>query len=56
MLLMVEKCNRRGISHAIHEYARANNKLMKDCGKNKEPSYLKYLYVNNLYGWGMDQK
>ena len=29
---------------------------MKDCYKNKESSYLKYLGVNNLYGWTMLQK
>ena len=29
---------------------------MKDYGKNKECSYLKYWYVNNLYGCTMLQK
>ena len=29
MLLMVEKGIRRGICHAIHQYAAANNKYMK---------------------------
>ena len=35
MLLMIEKCIRGGICHAIHQYAKANNKHMKDCDKNK---------------------
>ena len=30
---MVEKGVRRGICHAIHRYAKANNKYMKDYKK-----------------------
>ena len=56
MLLMVEKWIRSGICHAIHRYAKANNKYIKDYDKNKEPSYLSYWDVNNLYGWAMSQK
>ena len=48
MLLMVEKGIRGGIYHAIHRYAKANNKYMKDYDKNKESSYLKYWDVNDL--------
>ena len=50
MLLMVEKGIRGEIDHAIHRYARANNKYMKDYVKNKESSYQKYWDINNLYG------
>ena len=56
MLLIVEKGIRGRICHAIHRYAKANNKYMKEYGKvkkKKESSYLKYWDVNNLYGWAM---
>ena len=53
---MVEKGIKRGICHAIHRYAKANNKYMKDSDKNKELSCLKDCDVNNLYGWAILQK
>ena len=56
MLLMVEKGIRGGICDAIHRYARANNKYIKDYDKNKESSYLNHWDVNNPYGWVMSQK
>ena len=56
MLLMVEKGITGGISHAIHRYAKANNKYKKDYNKIITSSYLMYLDANNLYGWGMSQK
>ena len=34
MLLMVETGVRRGICHGIHQYAKANNKYMKNYTKN----------------------
>ena len=40
MLLMVEKGIRGGICNAIHRYAKANNKYMKDYNKDKESSYI----------------
>ena len=49
---MVEKEIRGGICVAIHRYAKANNKYMKNYDKNKESS----LDANNLYGWAMSQK
>ena len=40
----------------IPRYLRANKKYMKDYDENKESSYLKYQYVNSLYGLTMYQK
>ena len=56
MLFMEEKGIRGGICHAIHGYAKANKKYMKDYNENNESSYLKYRDVSNLYGWAMSQK
>ena len=55
MLLMVKKGIRGGTCHAIHRYAKANNKYMKNYDKNKESSYIQHLDANNLYGWVMSQ-
>ena len=54
MLLMAEKRIIGGTCLAIHRYAKANSKYMKNCDKNKESSYIMYLDVNKLYGWWMD--
>ena len=50
---MVEKGIRGGMCHSVYQYAKANNKYMKDYDKNK---YLQYWDVNNLYNWAMLQK
>ena len=49
-LLMIGKEIRDVICHAIHRYAKANNKYMKNYNKNKESSHIQYLDANNLYG------
>ena len=38
MLMIVERGMRGGISHAIHRYAKANNKYIKNYNKNKDSS------------------
>ena len=55
MLLMVEQGIRGEICHAIHRYAKGNNKYMKDYNKDKEESFLQYENANNLYGCAMIQ-
>ena len=52
MSLMVEKGTRGEICQAIHRFAKANNKYMKN-DKNIKSSYLMYLDAKNLYGWAM---
>ena len=47
---MVEEGIREGMCHAIHRYAKANNKYMKNYDKKEESSFLKYLDASNLYG------
>ena len=44
---MVEKRIRGGICHPIHQYAKANNKYIKNYDKNKETPFLMY--------WGLSK-
>ena len=46
---MVEKTIRGGICHAVHQYAKAHNKYMKDYNQNKEWSFVMYWDGNNFY-------
>ena len=52
-MLMVGKGIRGGIRHAIHRYAKANNKHMKNYDENKESSYSvfrckQFVWVGNV--------
>ena len=53
---MFGKRTRGGICHAMHRFAKANNKYMKNYDKSKETLYLMYLGANNLCGWAMSQR
>ena len=55
MLLIDEKGIGGGICQAIHRYAKANNKYIKNYNKSIKPSYFMYLDANNLYGWPMSK-
>ena len=54
MLLIVEEGIRGGICRSIQQYAKANNKYMKNYNNNEESSYIQYL--DHLYGWAMSKK
>ena len=51
MILMVEKCIRGEIHHAIYRYAKANNKYRKDYDKNKESLYLSLILGYKYFVW-----
>ena len=53
---MLGKGIRGELCRSIYQYAKANNKYLKDYDKNAESSYIQYWYVNNSYGWAMSQK
>ena len=56
MLLQFEKGIRGGIATAVHKYAKANIKYMKNYDSTKQSTYLMYVDANNLYGYAMSKK
>ena len=52
---MIEEGIIGGICHAVHRYAKANNRYMKDYDESKESSYIQHLDSNNLYGAAMSE-
>ena len=53
---MIEEGIRGGICHAVHRYAKANNKYMKNYDESKKSPYIQYLDANNLYGAAISEK
>ena len=50
MLLIIEEGIRREMCHAVHRFAKANNKYMRNYDEEKESSFLEYIDASNLYG------
>ena len=56
MLLIIEENIRGGICYVINQYAKIINTYLIEYDKNKRPSCLKILDVNNLYGRAISKK
>ena len=50
MLLIIEEGIRGEMCHAVHRFAKANNKYMRNYDEEKESSFLEYIDTSNLYG------
>lgn len=55
MIMMIEKGVRGGISSAMCRYIKANTPGTSEYERDKPPSFLTYLDVNNLYGYALQQ-
>ena len=53
---MIGKGIRSGVVHAIHKYAKTNNKFMENYNKDITSPYLMYIDANNFYSSGMSQE
>ena len=51
----IEKGLNGGISYIAKRYVKANNAYMKDYDPTKPSKFINYLYMNNLYGWGLSE-
>ena len=57
ILLMIEGGIREGIAATSHRHAKANIECMgTEFDPAKEPKFISYLDVNNLYGWAMSKQ
>ena len=52
MLLMFDRATRGGITQAVHRYAEANNKYMRD-KFNLERAASYSILMQTIYGWAM---
>ena len=55
MLLMVKIVIRGKIYYTFSQYAKSNNRHIKNYYENKYSSYFQYCVVNSFYGWAMSQ-
>ena len=55
MYLFIEKGLRGGISYIAKRYAKANNKYTENYDPKKPSTFISYLDMNNLYGWGLSE-
>ena len=55
MHLFIEKRMRGGFTYIVKRYSKASDTYMKCYDRSKPNKYIKYLDVNNLYGWAMSQ-
>ena len=53
--LFIEKRLRGGIFYTAKRYAKANNKYMNDYDSKKPSTFITYLDMNYLYGWGLSE-
>ena len=53
--IFIEKGMRGGISYINNRYSKANNEYCSDYDSKKSKTYIIYLDMNNLYGYGMSQ-
>ena len=53
--LFIEKGLRSGISYIAKRYAKAKNKYTENYDPQKPSTFITYLDMNNLYGWGLSE-
>ena len=53
--LCIEKGLTGGISYIAKRYAKANNKYMNDYDSKKLSTFITYLDMNDLCGWGLSE-